>query len=407
MANLKTILNGLWAHRVLLCPRYLSYYLRYKDRLPRERRPAHSRGTALREAILWLCRSQEAGSDEGSSCFRLRDGWSAGYPEVTGYNLYTLLKYHERTGDKSAYDHAIRMADWELTVQLEDGAFQGGYLGGKAKPVVFNTAQAMQGLLKAFQATQNQHYYDAALRAADWLVGCQDQDGAWRKHVYLGEFRVTDTRVAYPLLEMWQVCHDDRYRQAALRSLRYAIGLQTENGWLPLCDNSREHIDQPLTHTLSYTCEGLIKSGLLLQDESILRAGQLTSQKMLRRFEVDKVLYGRYDCHWKHTVPWVCVTGNAQISEVWSILFLHTNDPVYLNAAIRMNDYLCACQDVKVSHPGLRGAISGSEPLSGGYQAFTFPSWATKYFCDALMAEEDARQKAGVAEKQEHPEYIR
>jgi len=52
-----------------------------------------------------------------------------------------------------------------------------------------------------------------------------------------------------------------------------------------------------------------------------------------------------------------------------------------------MNDYLCACQDVSERDPAMRGAISGSEPLGGDYQPYTFPSWGTKYFCDALMAE--------------------
>jgi len=387
-----------------LRPRNRSFILRYHRRAPRERGPSQSRETALREAILWLCRSQDAGPDDGSSCFRMATGWSSGYPEVTGYNLYTLLEYHELTGDRSAYEHAVRMADWELTVQLENGSFQGGYMDQEAKPVVFNTAQVLQGLVKAYQATGRQEYLDAASRAADWLVSVQDNDGAWRKYVYLGEFRVTDTRVAYPLLQMWEVNGDDHCRKAAEKSLRYVVSLQKENGWLPLCDNSVETVDQPVTHTLAYTCEGLLKSGLMLQSDSFVAAAQKTADAMLRRFEIDKVLYGRYASDWQPTVRWACLTGCAQTSEIWSILCRKTGDTRYLNAALRMNDYLCACQDVTESGTEMRGAISGAEPLGGGYQPFAFPSWATKYFCDALMAEGKALTSSAVGAESAQPE---
>ena len=78
------------------------------------------------------------------------------------------------------------------------------------------------------------------------------------------------------------------------------------------------------------------------------------------------------------------------MSRNWLGLYLHNRNPIYLNAALKMNDYLCSCQDVSASNPGIRGAISGSDPLGGGYQPYAFPSWATKYFCDALIAERKA-----------------
>lgn len=372
---------------VLLQPKYLRYAMRYRMRKPRLRPPVQDRQTALREAILWLCRSQEAGPDQGSSCFRMATGWSRGYPEVTGYNLHTLLEYYTLTGDTSAYEHAICMADWELTVQLDCGAYRSGYVGSPHGPVTFNTGQVLQGLVKAFLVTGQGTYMDAARRAANWLLEVQDPDGAWRKCVYLGEFRVTDTRVAYPLLEMWQASGDDRYREAAVRNLRYVATLQSGNGWLPLCDISLDLIDQPLTHTLAYTCEGFHKSGAILKDDLFIQAARLTADGMLRRFEIDGVLYGRYNSDWQGTVPWTCLTGCAQTSEIWSLLAMRFKEARYLRAALRMNDYLCACQDVSERDPAMRGAISGSEPLGGDYQPYTFPSWVTKYFCDALMAE--------------------
>jgi Prenyltransferase and squalene oxidase repeat len=355
----------------------------------RSRRPPDgwSRETALEEAISWLYRSQDAGEEDGSRCFRLAGGWSACYPEVTGYNLYTLLDHHALTGAPESRARAIRMADWLLTRQLEQGAYQSGYVDRPAKPVVFNTAQVLQGLVRAAQETSREAYFAAARRAADWLVASQDPDGAWRRNCYLDVFRVTDTRIAFPLAEAWKATGDPRYRDAAERSLDLVGRLQQSNGWFPQCDNSLDLVDQPNTHTLAYTAEGLLESGYIFEEPRFIASGQLAADAMLRRFEIDGRLRGRYDSRWRPTVDWACLTGCAQMASNWLRLYQRNRNPVYLNAALKMNDYLSSCQDVGSTNPGIRGAISGSDPIGGGYQAHAFPSWATKYFCDALIAE--------------------
>jgi len=374
----------------LLQPAYLRYMSAQRKRVPRAGALTHGRERALAEAVAWLYRSQDAGPERGSRCFRVATGWSACYPEVTGYNLDTLFDHQRLTGATESHDRAVEMAEWELTVQLDNGAFQSGYVDQPAVPVVFNTGQVLQGLVRAYQETNDVRFLHSARRAADWLVDVQDPDGAWRHFCFLDAFRVTDTRIAYPLLLAWKATGNEAYRAAAVRSLRYVMSVQQENGWLPHCDNSIELLDQPNTHTLAYTTEGFLESGYLLDDEHVAAAGQRTADAMLRRFEIGRVLYGRYDSEWRPTVRWTCLTGCAQSSKNWLGLYRHTGSPWYLNAALRMNDYLVACQDVNSGHPGVRGALAGSEPFGGGYQPFTFPSWATKYFCDALIAERRA-----------------
>jgi len=142
---------------------------------------------------------------------------------------------------------------------------------------------------------------------------------------------------------------------------------------------------------------GLLEAGYLLQDKRVIAAGRRTADAMLRRFEIDRVLHRRYNRRWRATVRWSCLTGCAQSSENWLGLYRHTGSPWYLNAALKMNDYLVACQDVTSGHPGVRGAMAGSEPFGGGYQGYAFPSWATKYFCDALISEREALGKMSVA----------
>ena len=377
-----------------LHPTALRHRLETRKRL-RGARPPQARAEALSEAIQWLYRSLDAGPSSGSRCFRVSGGWSACYPEVTGYNLYTLFDHHRATGSRESFERALRMADWLVTVQLASGAYQGGYVDQPPEPTVFNTAQVLQGLVRAYRETLGGAYLSAARRAADWLVAVQDSDGAWRRFCYLGEFRVTDTRVAYPLLEAWKATGEESYRAAAYRSLRLVAKMQHANGWFPQCDNSVELVSQPNTHTIAYTVEGLLESGLLLGDEDLVSAARLCADAMLRRFEIDGSLRGRYDEGWRPTVSWKCLTGCAQTAKNWIRLYEHNRLPYYLNAALKMNDYLCACQDVGTAASGRRGAIPGSEPISGGYQPLSFPSWATKYFCDSLM--EEARALASIS----------
>ena len=359
---------------------------------------SHDRATALEEAIRWLYRSLDAGPQAGSRCYRIAGGWSACYPEVTGYNLDTLFDHHRAAGVTESRERAIRAAEWELTVQLDNGAFQGGYVDRPAVPVVFNTGQVLQGLVRAFRETGDERFRRAGERAADWLLESQDVDGAWRRNCYYGVFRTTDTRVAYPLLQAWQAYGVTAYRDAAIRSLRHVVAVQAENGWFPNCDNSLDLVDQPNTHTLAYTVEGLLESAYIINDEQILAAGRKAADAMLRRFEIDGVLRGRYDARWRPTVRWACLTGCAQTAENWLGLHRRTGHPSYLNAALKMNDYLVSRQDVQTREPGIRGAIPGSDPIGGAYQAFTYPSWATKYFADSLLAErralEDVTSKA-------------
>ena len=372
-------------HAPALRPAFLGYVLARGVATP-----SHDRETALEEAIRWLYRSQDAGEAAGSRCFRIAGGWSACYPEVTGYNLDTLFDHHHATGSAESRERAIRMAEWELTVQLPDGAFQGGYVDRPAIAIVFNTAQVLQGLARAFRETGDERFRRSGTRAADWLLESQDADGAWRRNCYYGVFRTTDTRVAYPLLDAWKSFGVDAYRAAAVRSLRYVAGRQSENGWFAECDNSIDFVDQPNTHTLAYTVEGFLESAYILDDEDALAAGRKAADAMLRRFEIDGALYGRYDARWRPTVSWACLTGCAQTAGNWLGLFRRTGHPSYLNAALKMNDYLVGRQNVGTRQPGIRGAIAGSDPIGGGYQPYAFPSWATKYFADALLAERRA-----------------
>ncbi|HLQ22094.1 MAG TPA: hypothetical protein VK132_02750, partial [Gemmatimonadales bacterium] len=102
-------------------------------------------------AIEWLVRAHDATRDGGVSrgysvawhpYFRSR-GWQPAYPETTGYVIPTMYDAARRLDRPDLRERAVRMADWELQVQLPSGAVQSGVIGEQRvpTPAVFNTGQ--------------------------------------------------------------------------------------------------------------------------------------------------------------------------------------------------------------------------------------------------------------------------
>src|SRR5665213_2136061 len=108
----------------------------------------------LESAISWIERAQAAAGECGGVSWGYRarvplrsaeaPGWAGPYPETTGYIIPTMLRYARLASDQRALESARGMAEWELSIQLEDGGFQGGIFG--STPVsssTFVTGQVM------------------------------------------------------------------------------------------------------------------------------------------------------------------------------------------------------------------------------------------------------------------------
>lgn len=91
------------------------------------------------------------------------------YNECTGYIIPTLFDYDEAP-------LAIRCADWLLTQQREDGAWEGYNVD---TPQTFDTAAVVEGLNRTYQETGKQKYLDGVKRAKDWLFSMR-YDGKLR-----------------------------------------------------------------------------------------------------------------------------------------------------------------------------------------------------------------------------------
>ena len=109
--------------------------------------------------------------------------------------------------------------------------------------------------------------------------------------------KVIDTRVAWALLELYQRTSQNRYLEAAIRNLDWAIEQQRENGWFDHCAfiNGQD----PITHTLAYTAEGLFRCGCIVSETRYIDSAQRLADALLSRQRQNGSLAGSFGPDWK------------------------------------------------------------------------------------------------------------
>lgn len=355
--------------------------------LPRAN-PRGSLERSLEATYRWLCTAHDAGADGGvAGWYSLLRGWSASYPETTGYIIPTFLTYAAVRSQPEARARALRMADWEIHVQLSSGAVRSGLVSLPEAPSVFNTGQVLFGWISAYQATAEDRYAAAVRRAAEWLIREQDGDGAWRKNLsslVASKIQTYNTRTAWGLALAGRALDEPRWIEAACRHCNWAITQQHSNGWFR--NNGFTDDEVPLLHTIGYALEGLLGVGELLEDERYIRAAAAGAAPLVAIYARTGVLSGRYDEDWRATVPWRCLTGEAQVALVLHRLAKHDRDGHGLIQVARaIVEDLARIQDVDSPCQEIRGAIGGSEPLWGRYCPLAYPNWAAKFCLDAML----------------------
>ncbi len=345
-------------------------------------------------AMAWLCAAHDATRDSGVSArYRLDRGWAPSYPETSGYIIPTFFNYARKVDAVIYHERALRIADWLLSLQLENGAFPGHDVGTAPQPIVFNTGQVMLGLLSAFRETGHHKYLRAALRAGDWLVKIQEPNGSWLKHTYLNRVHTYHTRVAWPLLELWEATGNEQYLDAARKHLDWALGNQLPNGWFR--DNGFSDNENPYLHTIAYTTRGFLASAEILRrralagHERYFAAAILASEALMHRFEIRRFPFAKYNREWQSSERFSCLTGDVQLAKTWLNIYQVNGDGRFLNAALKINDFVKSTQDLRSRNPGIRGGIKGSHPIWGRYIRYSYPNWAAKFFVDALMLEDE------------------
>ena len=346
-------------------------------------------GTALEATLAWLCAAQDATPDGGVSYgYSLTTGWRSSYPETTGYIIPSFLACAEVTGNDSLRTRALRMADWEIDVQLPDGAVQSGPLGTAVAPAVFDTGQVLFGWNAAYRATRDPRYRAAAIRAGEWLVGNLDADGAWRKNLSnLTEVSplCINVRSAWALAESGVLFGREDFIDAGRRSGVWTLSMQDDSGWF--ASNAFHHGEEPLLHNIVYVIEGLLGLGTLFADEAAIAGADRAAAGLARHLLETGRTFGRYATQWRPVVSWRCLTGDAQLAGALLRLWRSGRRSLpYDEIALGLLESVSATQVLPWrAGDGLSGGVGGSWPIWGAYMAYSYPNWAAKFHLDALL----------------------
>lgn len=353
---------------------------------------------AVEAGVEWLGRAQDRSTTNDGGVakhFSLLTGWNSSYPETTGYIAPTLIAFAKLSGDQSQRERARRMLDWLVSIQFESGAFQAGSVGAKhLAPVTFNTGQILIGLATGV-AEFGEAYRAPMRKAADWLVQTQAADGSWPHNqsplvAKPGE-KTYDTHVAWGLFEAAKVEPSAGYGEAGLANVRWALTLQTPSGWFDKC--SIKDPATPATHTLGYALRGVLEGYAFSKDPALLEGARRCADGLLSALRPDGFLPGRLDRDWREAAAWACLTGTVQNATNWLLMWRHTGDARYLEAAYVANRYVRRSLSMD-GDPDVRGAVKGSFPVDGAYDPWLYPNWATKFMVDSCIAEREIRRIA-------------
>jgi uncharacterized protein YyaL (SSP411 family) len=244
----------------------------------------------------------------------------------------------------------------------------------------------LDGFSAAYRASGEQRFLDAGRRAADFLMRDLSPDGYFLTN---GAFVVETGIKTYNVLCAWALhrfgadAQDERYQMAAVRIVEAALRQQRRNGWF--ASNCLTRPEAPLTHTISYTLQGILEVGVLAKRQDCIESVVRTVRPLLARLAEDGFLPGRFYEDWEPAAWSSCLTGSAQLAIVCYRLSVQTGDLGYRTAADRIVNHLKSLQVLESTDEGLTGALPGSFPIFGNYMTGGYPNWATKYFLDSLM----------------------
>jgi rhamnogalacturonyl hydrolase YesR len=286
------------------------------------------------------------------------------------------------------------MGDWEIAIQSPEGG-AGEPVGVYGlRPRIFNTGQVMIGWLALYEETGNTKYIDATIKAADWIVSNQDDDGKWTKSTYSGP-KAYHSRVAWVLLELFSITKNDTYRVSVERSLNWIMAQATHNAWFN--NNSLSEPGKPWTHLIGYVLVGLLEIYRMnrnnSQFEPLIHLLSVAAKNIANIYiQIKnsntqlKTLPGTLNSNWNSTDKWSCNTGNAQIEFFLRRMFGYHKDSLFITAADMLLEDLKSCHLINgITDPNAYGGLPGSYPINGPYQHYAIPNWGVKFFADSLL----------------------
>lgn len=348
--------------------------------------------THLFATLNWIRQSIKHGAGGSAAHYGHLKGWSAPYPETTGYIIPTLLDAARHLDDGVYLEEALGLGRWLLDLQHPDGWWPGGLLspGTEVRPSIFNSAQIIDGMVALARNTGEEQWAAAALRGASWLARGVDAGGLWQDGNYRRGFNPSYyTQVAWPMLQAWQLAGDTEVKEAARRVLDRVVSLKTAHG--SIVGWGFDPGKPAFTHTIAYTLRGLMESAFILDDW--VAYGDPCRQALEKLYRLSELRNGRlpgaFHDDWAPVDWYSCLTGNVQIAICLLRFEEREADLRLVNSAAKLVDFVCSRQHVDSGRPAIDGAVAGSSPPWGRYMFLRYPNWAAKYHAEALILLQD------------------
>jgi len=337
----------------------------------------------------WLLKSQKATKDYGYSrgFYLYKNGWDKSYIETTGYIIPTLLDVYRLTNNKEYKESAIKAGEWLLNIQKENGAFTDI---DKNIELVFDTGQVLYGLIALYEledtsSALKEKYKKAIVNASNWLCNIQDSDGSWTKFGFNSIPHAYYSRVSSILYRAGILFNNSLFKERSNKHISWVLSSQMENGFFNNLKFSED--EEPLLHTIVYVLEGLYDYYTLTKDKRVFEA-LLKNANRLKEINKkrDLLLCSQYDINFNCINTERCITGLAQWSALSFKLYRVTNNQDYLIHAQKTLYYLKSKQFKENSN--LKGSLPGSVPFWGIYAPYSAVNWGVKFYIDALVENE-------------------
>jgi len=210
------------------------------------------------------------------------------YCEITGYAVQFWLRQ-----DNEYFSLAADAGNCLLRAQTppDKGKISGGFPFGLTRPegraipayFSFDAGICASALVDLYVKTGNAGFIGGAVRAGEFLLSMQTDEGSFKavhnlepRHPgmpqfegWYGDFCALHGKNAIALVKLWQITGEDRWRNAAKKTLDWVRGLQGLRGEFPYFNESAFS----MTHTHCYATEGLFFGGIVLNEERYLTSG--------------------------------------------------------------------------------------------------------------------------------------
>ena len=345
----------------------------------------------MAEALRWFQASLLPDGGGAAKYSMMSHQLAAGYPMATANWVPALSRiksyYPELYNEFVSPDTISELVNWVLRTQRRDGTFPASYGDFMNQPSrVFNNGVIIHSLLDYHNESGQSDILEACLKSAEWLLKVQSPDGSWRQFTF--HQLSSNTITAAALIRLAGITGEKKYREAGENNIRFALELQSPNGYFK--GNGFDSTPIAFTITMAYAIAGILEAGILTGNEAWKNAALKGLVPVLNHVNTSGFLVGELDENFQSASSFSCLPGSCLMAiNAYKLASIEGSSDLKARADA-LTDYVKTKQ-MESKLPMINGGISGSWPISGNYCSYEITSWGVRYFAEALMLQDATR----------------